>query len=1258
MTKRRIVRSAVSVFLSLALVLSGIMPGTPLIKTVQAAETINIMPGTDENRTGTGQMSISLKIKKTPTASDFTFTAPTTLMYDGTAKEATVTANNSAVGMGAITLKYYSGDTELSAAPTAEGTYTVKVNVAEGTEYKAAEDITADTWTFTIAPQTQTMTITLSIHGHTFAYSANGATITATCNGSIGTCDLTSNPTLTLVAPTKKVDTDNGSAEATLDAEELAAFNKATGLSITSDSIEYYEGTTKLETAPTTKGEYKAKLTVGTGENIATAEVGYSIGTSTQTHSMTITLVIKEKAKITTAPKANTLTYTGNAQALVTAGVANHGTMQYKLGEDGTYSDKIPTATDVGTYTVFYKAVKANDDYLDSDESSLEVSIGKANNTVSVSIDGWTYGGTASVPTATADFGAATATFTYSDTADGTYTSTVPTKVGTHYVKAAVAGTDNYNAAVSEPTAFVIKKAALTVTADAKNITYGDEDVALTYTVEGLTGSDKEEDVLTGTLTREAGTDAGTYKITQGSLISADYGITFTGADYVIAKAPQTAPAEIFTTSKATGANVADGKISGFAAAKAYQISSDDGKTWTDVTAESTSLDVKSGTYQIRYAGDKNHDAGASVNVTVEAKAEQSKPEGLSAVNVSAEDAKDGQVKGVNSAMEYSTDGGSTWTPVADGADKIDGLAKGDVQVRYAGTDDKNPSSAETVVIGVASKTEGVVEFKPEAGGTEAEEKAVTGVEPESTKASVDEFAETQQEEGKDVKVALEITPQKEDDVVKESVEETNKVVEEVFAGIDSTKVVTEYLAIDVAKYVDNVKEDETISDTKSPLEIALKFDNKKNNPLVVRTHDGKAKAFGKLKARPEKKDYRDGMFYVDLTNSILYIYSQFFSDFAIVYATETTYNVGFVSGTDVSVSPLVVTEGGKVTLPTGLTKTGFAFDGWYKDEAFSAAWKDSDTISSDITLYAKWNKSVSGVSVSPSEVKLTKAGETSQLKATVTPTDAANTKVSYKSSNTKVATVDANGKITAVANGTATITITTEDGAKTATVKVTVAIPEVKPQGTSEQPVAEPTKEEKAEISMNAGLKITQTGKKISIEWGKVKEADGYDVYVAYCGKKYGSPIKNVSKNTITKLTVGKIKGKKIDLKKNFKVYVAAYKMVDGQKEVLAKSITGHVVGRLNTKFTNAKKITISKKKYTVKVGKTAKVKAKTVLVDKKKKQLSDGHAKEFRYATSNKNIATVDKNGKVKGVAAGTCKIYVYSRNGLAKTVKITVK
>ena len=43
---------------------------------------------------------------------------------------------------------------------------------------------------------------------------------------------------------------------------------------------------------------------------------------------------------------------------------------------------------------------------------------------------------------------------------------------------------------------------------------------------------------------------------------------------------------------------------------------------------------------------------------------------------------------------------------------------------------------------------------------------------------------------------------------------------------------------------------------------------------------------------------------------------------------------------------------------------------------------------------------------------------------------------------------------------------------------------------------------------------------------------------------------------------------------------------------------------------------------------------------------QLTDAHAKEFRYASSNKNIATVNQNGKIKGVAKGTCTIYVYAR------------
>ena len=194
----------------------------------------------------------------------------------------------------------------------------------------------------------------------------------------------------------------------------------------------------------------------------------------------------------------------------------------------------------------------------------------------------------------------------------------------------------------------------------------------------------------------------------------------------------------------------------------------------------------------------------------------------------------------------------------------------------------------------------------------------------------------------------------------------------------------------------------------------------------------------------------------------------------------------------------------------------------------------------------------------------------------------------------------------------------------------------------------------------MNAGLKVTQTGNKIGVEWGKVSEADGYDVYVTYCGMDFNKkkPNKTLKKNSLVPTTITKINGKKINLKKNYKIYVVAYRMVEGKKVKLARTITGHIVGRLNTKYSNVRKITLSKSKYTIKVGKTAKVKAKTVLVDKTKKQLSDAHAKEFRYASSNKKIATVDKNGKIKGVKAGTTTIYVYARNGYAKKIKVTVK
>jgi len=80
----------------------------------------------------------------------------------------------------------------------------------------------------------------------------------------------------------------------------------------------------------------------------------------------------------------------------------------------------------------------------------------------------------------------------------------------------------------------------------------------------------------------------------------------------------------------------------------------------------------------------------------------------------------------------------------------------------------------------------------------------------------------------------------------------------------------------------------------------------------------------------------------------------------------------------------------------------------------------------------------VTGVKVSPTTASIFE-GANQVLKATVAPSDASNKKITWKSSNTKVATVDTNGKVTAVKAGKADITVTTEDGGYTAKCVVTV---------------------------------------------------------------------------------------------------------------------------------------------------------------------------------------------------------------------------
>ena len=138
--------------------------------------------------------------------------------------------------------------------------------------------------------------------------------------------------------------------------------------------------------------------TIGTYDIYFTASKdGYSV---TSRHKKLTVIKAATPDSAITAPAANALTYNGNEQLLVTAGSveAKYGEMQYRLGTSGGFSTDIPTATDAGTYTVYYKVAGA-EGYDDTTAKSIKVTISPVKikgigNVASVSK---TYDGSASV---------------------------------------------------------------------------------------------------------------------------------------------------------------------------------------------------------------------------------------------------------------------------------------------------------------------------------------------------------------------------------------------------------------------------------------------------------------------------------------------------------------------------------------------------------------------------------------------------------------------------------------------------------------------------------------------------------------------------------------------------------------------------------------------------------------------------------------------------------------------------------------------
>ncbi|MDB5256770.1 MAG: Ig domain protein group 2 domain protein [Chitinophagaceae bacterium] len=152
------------------------------------------------------------------------------------------------------------------------------------------------------------------------------------------------------------------------------------------------------------------------------------------------------------------------------------------------------------------------------------------------------------------------------------------------------------------------------------------------------------------------------------------------------------------------------------------------------------------------------------------------------------------------------------------------------------------------------------------------------------------------------------------------------------------------------------------------------------------------------------------------------------------VFVTEGSYDKLYVyDGTSTSAT-LLGTYSGTV-VPSDLTATNgsgaltFRFVSDYSN-VFAGFAINLSCVSSTVA--------VTGISVSPTSASVQK-GNTTSLVATITPSSATNKTVSWSSSNTSVATVDASGLVTGVAVGNATITVTSQDGNYTATSAITV---------------------------------------------------------------------------------------------------------------------------------------------------------------------------------------------------------------------------
>ena len=341
---------------------------------------------------------------------------------------------------------------------------------------------------------------------------------------------------------------------------------------------------------------------------------------------------------------------------------------------------------------------------------------------------------------------------------------------------------------------------------------------------------------------------------------------------------------------------------------------------------------------------------------------------------------------------------------------------------------------------------------------------------------------------------------------------------------------------------------------------------------------------------------------------------------------------------------------------------------------------------------YVLWKKTTSETTIPVEKVTLNNTrltllvNNTFQLEATVTPEGATDNEVTWQSENDSIATVDGNGKITANTPGTTRITATA--GGQTAACSVTVELPVTKVRLNKNKLTLAPKKT----YSLKATVTPTNATKK-KVTWKsdntsvatvtskgvvKAKKTGTAKITATADGKK--ATCKVTVKVPVTKVTLTKTK-LVMGVKETFSLKATVKPSNATNKTVSYKSSASSVVAVKNGKLTAKKKgtatitATVDGKKATCKVTvKSAPTKKTKVTLNKKKVTLkvkktfqikpkvsSKFGSASFQYTIDKKGkkAVKVDKNGKITAKKKGKAIITVKTYNGKAKaTLKVTVK